>query len=124
MLAEDENPENPKKKRGPGRPKKDEHYGSLTITMPPEDLLRLNEQVKQTGRSRSQLLRDAWNGQPITPLYEPGLDAHYDQLIVMTTTLNQLLPLQQLGAEMQDKIRHILFQVEQKMGDLNGRGNA
>lgn len=123
MIPENEAPEEPKKKRGPGRPKQDVHYVSLTITMPPDDLERLNEQVTTTGRSRSELLRMAWNGVPLTMRHEPALDEHYSQLVKLATNLNQLMSLAHLGLVTQTQVQQILLQVDQKMAELSGRGN-
>lgn len=123
MTPEDEAPEEPKKKRGPGRPKLDVHAVSLTITMPPADLDRLNEQVATTGRNRSELLRMAWNGVPLTIRHEPALDEHYSQLVKLATNLNQLMSLAHLGLVTQTQVQHILSQVDQKMVELSGRGN-
>lgn len=123
MIPENEAPEEPKKKRGPGRPKQDVHFISFTITMPPDDLERLNEQVTTTGRSRSELLRMAWNGVPLTMRHEPALDEHYSQLVKLATNLNQLMSLAHLGLVTQTQVQQILAQVDQKMAELSGRGN-
>lgn len=120
MMPETEAPGEPKKKRGPGRPKQEVHYVSLTITMPPTDLDRLNEQVVTTGRSRSELLRTAWNGLPLTMRHEPALDEHYSQLVKLATNLNQLMSLAHLGLVTQTQVQHILAQVDQKMAELSG----
>ena len=123
MTPEDEAPEESKKKRGPGRPKQDVHYASFTITMPPDDLDRLNEQVAATGRNRSEILRMAWNEKPITMRHEPALDEHYNQLGKLGTNLNQLMSLAHLGLAPPAQVQHILTQVDQKMAEINGRGN-
>lgn len=123
MTPEDEAPEESKKKRGPGRPKQDVHYASFTITMPPDDLDRLNEQVAATGRNRSEILRMAWNEKPITMRHEPALDEHYNQLGKLGTNLNQLMSLAHLGLAPSAQVQHILTQVDQKMAEINGRGN-
>ena len=123
MKPEDEASEESKKKRGPGRPKQDVHYASFTITMPPGDLDRLNEQVATTGRNRSEILRMAWNDKPITLRHEPALDEHYNQLGKLGTNLNQLLVLAHLGLAPPAQVQHILTQVYQKMAEINGRGN-
>ena len=123
MMPQDEAPEEPKKKRGPGRPKQDVHYVSLTITMPPDDYERLNEQVTSTGRNRSEILRMAWNDKPITRRHEPALDEHYKQLGKLGTNLNQLMSLAHLGLAQPAQVQHILAQVNQKMAEMNGLGN-
>lgn len=123
MMPEDEAPEEPKKKRGPGRPKQDVHFVSFTITMPPGDLERLNEQVTTTGRSRSELLRMAWNGVPLTMRHEPALDEHYDQLMKLATNLNQLMGLSHLGMVMHTQVQQVLTQVGQKMAEIGGYEN-
>lgn len=124
MRPDDQVPDEPKKKRGPGRPKRDIHYASFTITMPPDDLSRLNEQVVLTGRNRSELLRMAWKGMPLTPRHEPALDEHYSQLVKLATNLNQLMSLAHLGLVPPAQIQHILVQVDQKMAEINERGNG
>ena len=122
MLDETQLPkQQPDKKRGPGRPKKDEHSVSFTITMPPANFDQLNEQVAATGRSRSELLRNAWGGVPLTLRHEPGLDEHYDQLGSLATTLNQLLELAQLGLAQPAQVQNTLSLVNQKMVELSGQ---
>ena len=123
MMPQDEAPEAPKKKRGPGRPKQDVHSISLTITMPPADFDRLNEQVATTGRNRSELLRMAWNNKPLTMRHEPALDEHYSQLVKLGTNLNQLMSLAHLGLAAPAQVQHILAQVDQKLAEINGAGN-
>ena len=122
-MPEDKASEESKKKRGPGRPKQDVHSVSLTITMPPDDLDRLNKQVTTTGHNRSEILRMAWNGKPITMRYEPALDEHYSQLVKLGTNLNQLMSLAHLGLAPPAQVQHVLTQVYQKMAEINGRGN-
>ena len=123
MTPEDQAPEESKNKRGPGRPKQDVHYASFTITMPAADFDRLNEQVADTGRKRSEILRTAWNGKPITRRHEPALDEHYKQLGKLGTNLNQLMSLAHLGLAPPAQVQHILAQVNQKMAEMNGLGN-
>ena len=123
MTPEEQAPEEPKKKRGPGRPKQDVHYASFTITMPAADFDRLNEQVVDTGRKRSEILRTAWNDKPITRRHEPALDEHYKQLGKLGTNLNQLLVLAHLGLAPPAQVQYVLAQVDQKMAEINGRGN-
>ena len=124
MTPQNDAPEKPKKKRGPGRPKQDVHYASFTITMPAADFNRLNEQVADTGRKRSEILRMAWNDKPITLRHEPALDEHYNQLVKLGTNLNQLMSLAHLGLAPPAQVQHILAQVDQKMAEINGRGNG
>ena len=116
-------PQTGPKKRGPGRPKQSEHYASFTITMPPADFERLKEQVVATGRSRSELLRLAWNGVPLTQQHEPQLDEQYHQLGQLATTLDQLRSLGQIGPLAQDQVQQVLAQVDQKMAELSGHRN-
>lgn len=123
MTPEEQVPEEPKNKRGPGRPKQDVHYASFTITMPAADFDRLNEQVADTGRKRSEILRMAWNGKPITRRHEPALDEHYKQLAKLGTNLNQLLILAHLGLAPPVQVQHVLAQVDQKMAEMNGLAN-
>ena len=123
MMPKDEAPEKSKKKRGPGRPKQDTHYASFTITMPPDDLDRLNEQVAATGRSRSELLRTAWNDKPITMRHEPALDEHYDQLMKLSTDLFQIKEMGLLGLIAQNQVEHILSQVDQEMAEMSRHRN-
>ena len=123
MMPQNDDSEESKKKRGPGRPKQDVHYASFTITMPPDDLDRLNEQVAATGRNRSEILRMAWNEKPITMRHEPALDEHYNQLGKLGTNLNQLMSLAHLGLAPPAQVQHVLTQVDHKMAEINGRGN-
>ena len=123
MMPQNDDSEESKKKRGPGRPKQDVHYASFTITMPPGDLDLLNEQVATTGRSRSELLRTAWKDKPLTLRHEPALDEHYKQLGKLGTNLNQLMSLAHLGLAPPAQVQHILAQVDQKMAEINGYGN-
>ena len=123
MTPEEQVPKKPENKRGPGRPKQDIHYASFTITMPAADFKRLNEQVVDTGRSRSEILRTAWNDKPITLRHEPALDERYNQLGKLGTNLNQLMSLAHLGLAPPVQVQHILAQVDQKMAEINGRGN-
>ena len=123
MMPQNDDSEESKKKRGPGRPKQDVHYASFTITMPPGDLDLLNEQVATTGRSRSELLRTAWKDKPLTLRHEPALDEHYKQLGKLGTNLNQLMSLAHLGLAPPAQVQHILAQVDQKMAEINGHGN-
>lgn len=124
MMPQNDAPEEPKKKRGPGRPKQDVHYVSFTITMPAADFDRLNDQVADTGRKRSEILRMAWNDKPITLRHEPALDEHYKQLGKLGTNLNQLLSLAHLQLAPPAQVQHVLTQVGQKMAELNGHGNG
>ena len=119
MMPKDEASEESKKKRGPGRPKQDVHYVSLTITMPPIDFDRLNEQVATTGRSRSELLRTAWKDKPLTKRNEPALNVHYDQLMKLFTDLSQIKEMGFLGLVAQNQVEHILSQVDQEMVEIS-----
>ena len=111
-MPEDEASEEFKKKRGPGRPKQDVHYVSLTITMPPDDLDRLNKQVATTGRSRSELLRTAWKDRPLTLRNEPALDEHYNQFVKLATDLIQMKGMGFIGLVAQNQFEHILSQMD------------
>ena len=123
MTPEDGASEDTKNKRGPGRPKQDVHYASFTITMPPGDLDRLNEQVATTGRSRSELLRTAWNDKPITMRHEPALDEHYNQFVKLATDLIQMKGMVLLGLVAQNQFEHILSQMDQEMVEISRHRN-
>ena len=123
MTPEDEAPEESKKKRGPGRPKQDVHYASFTITMPPDDLDRLNEQVAATGRNRSEILRMAWNEKPITMRHEPALDEHYNQFVKLYTDLIQMKEMGFMGLVAQNQFEHILSQMDQEMVEISRHRN-
>ena len=123
MKPEDEASEESKKKRGPGRPKQDVHYASFTITMPPGDLDRLNEQVATTGRNRSEILRMAWNDKPITMRHEPALDEHYNQFVKLATDLIQMKGMVLLGLVAQNQFEHILSQMDQEMVEISRHRN-
>ena len=122
-MPEDEASEESKKKRGPGRPKQDVHYVSLTITMPPDDLDRLNKQVATTGRSRSELLRTAWNDKPITMRHEPALSEHYNQFVKLATDLMQMKGMGFIGLVAQNQFEHILSQMDQEMVEISRHRN-
>ena len=122
-MPEDEASEESKKKRGPGRPKQDVHYVSLTITMPPDDLDRLNKQVATTGRSRSELLRTAWKDKPLTLRNEPALDEHYNQFVKLATDLIQMKGMVLLGLVAQNQFEHILSQMDQEMVEISRHRN-
>ena len=123
MTPEDGASEDSKNKRGPGRPKQDVHYASFTITMPPGDLDRLNEQVATTGRSRSELLRTAWNDKPITMRHELALDEHYNQFVKLATDLIQMKGMVLLGLVAQNQFEHILSQMDQEMVEISRHRN-
>ena len=123
MTPEDGASEDSKNKRGPGRPKQDVHYASFTITMPPGDLDRLNEQVATTGRSRSELLRTAWNDKPITMRHEPALDEHYNQFVKLATDLIQMKGMGFIGLVAQNQFEHILSQMDQEMVEISRHRN-
>ena len=122
-MPEDEASEESKKKRGPGRPKQDVHYVSLTITMPPDDLDRLNKQVATTGRSRSELLRTAWKDKPLTLRNEPALDEHYNQFVKLVTDLIQIKEMGFIGLVAQNQFEHILSQMDQEMVEISRHRN-
>ena len=122
-MPEDEASEESKKKRGPGRPKQDVHSVSLTITMPPDDLDRLNKQVATTGRSRSELLRMAWKDKPLTLRNEPALDEHYNQFVKLATDLIQMKGMGFIGLVAQNQFEHILSQMDQEMVEISRHRN-
>ena len=123
MTPENEAPEESKKKRGPGRPKQDVHSVSLTITMPPDDLDRLNKQVATTGRSRSELLRTAWKDKPLTLRNEPASDEHYNQFVKLYTDLIHMKGMGFLGLVAQNQFEHILSQMDQEMVEISRHRN-
>ena len=123
MTPEDQAPEESKNKRGPGRPKQDVHYASFTITMPPGDLDRLNEQVATTGRSRSELLRTAWKDKPLILRNEPASDEHYNQFVKLYTDLIQMKGMGFLGLVAQNQFEHILSQMDQEMVEISRHRN-
>ena len=122
-MPEDKASEESKKKRGPGRPKQDVHSVSLTITMPPDDLDRLNKQVATTGRSRSELLRTAWKDKPLTLRNEPALDEHYNQFVKLATDLIQMKGMGFIGLVAQNQFEHILSQMDQEMVEISRHRN-
>lgn len=124
MMPQDEAPKEPKKKRGPGRPKQDVHSASFTITMPRADFDQLNEQVATTGRSRSELLRMAWNGKPITLRYELAAAECYNQFVKLGTTLGNLEGSGYLEPVVRTQVQHILTQMDQKMVEISGYRNG
>lgn len=122
-MPEDEASEESKKKRGPGRPKQDVHSVSLTITMPPDDLDRLNKQVATTGRNRSELLRTAWKDKPLTLRNEPASDEHYNQFVKLATDLIQMKGMGFIGLVAQNQFEHILSQMDQEMVEISRHRN-
>lgn len=110
-----------KEKRKPGRPKQDFHYESITITLPPDALIRLEEQAAATGRSRSNLLWRAWEGLPLIPKRErtPEQVEYYRHLVKLATNLNQLMVLARVGQDVQAQARVTLNQVQQLLSKLN-----
>jgi hypothetical protein len=119
VMTDSNGPE--KKKRGPGPRPKALHHKSLTISLPPEDMDRLLEQKKQTGRSRSELLRRAWQGLPLTPQVKRGVltVAFYRQLIRIVGQLEELVATDEFGPAIQGQARTALDQVQAFVGVLN-----
>ena len=122
-MPEDKASEESKKKRGPGRPKQGVHSVSLTITMPPDYLDRLNEQVATTGRNRSELLRTAWKDKPLTLRNEPASDEHYNQFVKLYTDLIQMKGMGFLGLVAQNQFEHILSQMDKEMVEISRHRN-
>ena len=87
--------------------------------MPAADFDRLNEQVVDTGRKRSEILRTAWNDKPITMRHEPGLDEHYNQFVKLATDLIQMKGMVLLGLVAQNQFEHILLQMDQEMVEIS-----
>ncbi|AMR25444.1 hypothetical protein A0257_22390 (plasmid) [Hymenobacter psoromatis] len=110
-----------KKKRKPGPRPKAVHYKSLSITLPPADMDRLLEQVMQTGRSRSELLRRAWRGLPLTPLVKRGVltVALYRQLIKLVRNLEELVSTDEFGPAIQGQAQVTLGQIQRFISVLN-----
>lgn len=110
-----------KKKRKPGPRPQAVHYKSLTITLPPADMDHLLEQVRQTGRSRSELLRRAWRGLPLTPQVKCGVlsVASYRQLVKLVGKLQELLTTDEFGPAIQGRAQTVLDQVQAFIGVLN-----
>jgi hypothetical protein len=119
-MTDSDEPEKKKRKPGP-RPKSAGHYKSLTITLPPEDLEHLLEQVRQTGRNRSDLLRRAWRGLPLTPRVKRGVlsVAFYRQLVKLVEKLEELGSTDDFSPAIQRQAQTILDQVQGFIGVLN-----
>jgi hypothetical protein len=113
--------DSPKKKRKPGPRPKAVHYKSLTITLPPADMEDLLEQVRQTGRSRSELLRRAWRGLPLTPRAKRGVIAvaFYRQLVKLVGSLDELVGTDEFNPGIQRQAQTILDQVQGFISVLN-----
>jgi len=118
-MAESPKPE--KKKRKPGPRPKAACYKSLTITLPPEGMDRLLEQVRQTGRTRSELLRRAWQGLPLTPQVKRGVlsVAFYRQLVRLVGKLEELVNTDEFGPVIQGQAQASLDQVQRFLTVLN-----
>lgn len=118
-MADSNGPE--KKKRGPGPRPKALHYKPLTISLPPEDMDRLLEQKNQTGRSRSELLRRAWQGLPLTPQVKRGVlsVAFYRQLVRLVGNLEELVATDEFGPAIQGQAQATLDQAQRFITALN-----
>lgn len=118
-MADAPKPE--KKKRGPGPRPQATHYKSLTITLPPEDMTHLLKQVQQTGRNRSELLRRAWQGLPLTPRVQRGVlsVAFYRQLVRLVARLEELVNIEEYGSGIQGQAQVTLDQVQRFITVLN-----
>ena len=77
--------------------------------------------MRITGRSRSDLLRRAWRGLPLTPRTQHSLTVvkFYRELVELTSSLRQLEQAAQVGPVIQDKAHSLLTQVERLMSTLN-----
>ena len=118
-MADSHKPE--KKKRKPGPRPKAVRYKSLTITLPPADMEHLLEQVRQTGRTRSELLRRAWQGLPLTPQVKRGVlsVAFYRQLVRLVGGLEELVRTDEFGPVIQNRAQASLDQVQRFLTVLN-----
>lgn len=118
-MSEEDLPQRKKRKPGP-RPKA-EHYESFSITMSPADFRELQEQMRLTGRNRSDLLRRAWRGLPLTPRTQHSLAVvkFYRELVELVSSLRQLEQAAQVGPVAQHKAHFLLEQVERLMTTLN-----
>jgi hypothetical protein len=110
-----------KKRRKPGRRPRPVHYIPLTITLLPEDMTRLLAQAQQTGRSRSELLRRAWQGLPLTPRVQRGVQdvAFYRELVKLVSNLEELVGKEEFGLVLHSQARVLLDQVQQFISILN-----
>ena len=110
-----------KKKRKPGPRPKPARYKSLTITLPPEDMDHLVNQAKQTGRTRSELLRRAWQGLPLTPQVKRDVlsVAFYRQLVKLVEGLEELVRTDEVGLDIQSQAQAQLDQVQRFLTVLN-----
>lgn len=82
---------------------------------------RLLEQKKQTGRSRSELLRRAWQGLPLTPQVKRGVlsVAFYRQLVRLVGGLEELVATDEFGPAIQGQAQAMLDQVQRFITVLN-----
>lgn len=110
-----------KRKRKPGRRPALVRSKSLTITLPPEDMARLLEQKKETGRDRSELLRRAWQGLPLTPRakWTVRVVGFYRELVKLVKRLETIAENEQYESAVQLQAKAALDQVQQFMRTIN-----
>lgn len=110
-----------KKKRKPGRRPQAVHAKPLTITLPPEDMERLQVQALVTGHKRSELLRRAWQGLPLTPKVKWNTQVvdFYKELVKLVEHLETIASTEQFEPPVQRQAKAALDQVQQFMHTLN-----
>lgn len=110
-----------KKIRKPGRRPQAIHAKSLTITLPPVDMERLQVQALVTGHKRSELLRRAWQGLPLTPKVKWNTQVvdFYKELVKLVEHLETIASTEQFEPLVQRQAKAALNQVQQFMRTLN-----
>jgi len=110
-----------KKKRKPGRRPQAIRAKPLTITLPPEDMKRLQVQALVTGHKRSELLRRAWQGLPLTPKVKWNTQVvdFYKELVNLVEHLETIASTEQFELPVQRQAKAALDQVQQFMHTLN-----
>ena len=114
-----------KKRRKPGRRPQAVHAIPLTITLPPEDMERLQVQALVTGHKRSELLRRAWQGLSLTPRVKWNTQVvdFYKELVKLVESLETIASTEQFEPPIQRQAKATLDQVQQFMHTLN-EGNT
>lgn len=116
-------PQPPKKKRAPGRPKAPfTHDATIQLRLNQVQLAQLDEQAQVTGYSRSAIIRAALDGvRVLQPAPTPEQAEQYRQLVKLATNLNQLIVLARVGQDVQAQARATLAQVQLLLATLSGK---
>lgn len=124
MSVDSSTPQPVKKQRAPGRPKAEApHDATIQLRLDKRQLAQVSEQAKQTGLSRSAIIRAALDGVRVlqaAPTAEQR--EQYRQLVKLATNLNQLVVQARVGQDVQERARATLAQVQQLLATINQTG--